>query len=129
MLGADNEGMGEHAIQETKHLAIRIRSTAKEYYAWSVCLLDRKQAGKVEIGGNDDSAFASSDFQKLAIAGAGEPNGVSVNGVVPGGPKVRHSFGRHRHVDQELQPTSSILSSSARLAAYRKASSMSAGSR
>jgi hypothetical protein len=42
---------------------------------------------------------------------------------------VPHSLWCHRHVDQELQPTSSMVSSSARLAAYCSASSMSAGSR
>jgi hypothetical protein len=64
------------------------------------------------------------------IVGLGtEPDRRRVDGVVASCLKVGDSLWGHRHVDPESQPASSIVSSSARLAAYRRASSMSAGSR
>jgi hypothetical protein len=40
-----------------------------------------------------------------------------VDRIMTGSSQVWPSVGRHRHVDQELQPVSSMISSSARLAA------------
>jgi hypothetical protein len=42
---------------------------------------------------------------------------VRVNGVVSSGSEVCHCLWGHRHVHEEPQPASSIVSSSARLAA------------
>ena len=52
-----------------------------------------------------------------------------VDGFVAGRLQIADGLWWDGHVDQELQPTSSIVSSSARLAAYLRASSMSAASR
>jgi hypothetical protein len=49
---------------------------------------------------------------------------VGMDCVMTDGPKMCDREGRHRHVNQELQPLSSTVSSSARLAAYRSASSI-----
>jgi hypothetical protein len=89
----------------------------------------RQKSGVVEVGGDDDSPFTARGVEQLSVRGSSQSDLVGVDRVMTDGPEMRHSEGRHRHVDQELQPVSSIVSSSARLAAYRNASSMSAASR
>jgi hypothetical protein len=52
-----------------------------------------------------------------------------VRRVMAGRLEMGHGVGSQWHIDEKPQPVSSMVSSSARLAAYRRASVMSAGSR
>ena len=65
----------------------------------------------------------------MRVASPTKPNRRRVDCLVTRRLQIGDRLRRDGHIDQELQPTSSIVSSSARLAAYLSASSMSAASR
>ena len=68
--------------------------------------------------------------ENLRVGCGSQADDRCVDGIVTESRQERHRLGRHGHVDQELHATAnSIVSSSARLAAKRSASSISAVSR
>src|SRR5262249_21159541 len=67
--------------------------------------------------------------EQLDVRGSGQSDLMGVDGVMTDDAEMGDSQRRHWDVVQELQPVRSMVSSSARLAAYRRASSMSAASR
>lgn len=129
MLEVECGGAGQDPIEQRKHLAVRVRTSAEQDDAGTVGLLERKKAWLVEVGGNDDPLLAPRHPEQFVVRRPRQAEIDGVDRIMTGSPKMRPSVGRHRHVDQKLQPVSSMISSSARLAAYRRASSMSAASR
>src|SRR5438034_2862595 len=79
--------------------------------------LQRNEARIVQVGSNDDSFLTPCDCEQFVVRRLSESEIDGVDRIMTGSPKMRPSIGRHRHVDQELQPVSSMISSSARLAA------------
>jgi hypothetical protein len=110
-------GLGEHAIEEGEHLGVRVGATTEEDHAGPVCLEQGEEARVVEIGGDDDAVFGPYSLEDFAVRLGAESDGGGVHGVVALGCEVCYCLWSHRHVDQELQPASSTVSSSARLAA------------
>jgi hypothetical protein len=119
----------QHTIEQPEHVGIRVRSPAEEDEARTAGLVQRQEPRVVEIRRDDDSLLPPRYVEQLGVRGSSQSHLMGVDGVMTDGPEMRDGLGRHRHVDQKLQPVSSMVSSSARLAAYRKASSMSATSR
>jgi hypothetical protein len=104
-------------VEQRKHLSVGVRTSAEQDDAGTVGVLKRNEAWVVEIGSNDDPLLTSSHGQQLVVRRPSESEIDGVDRIMTGSPKMRPSVGRHRHVDQELQPVSSMISSSARLAA------------
>src|SRR2546426_5318040 len=129
MFGVECGGTSQDAVEQRKHFSVRVRTSAEQDAAGAVGVLKRDEAWVVEVGGNDEPLLTPCHGQQFVVRRPSEPEIGGVDRIMTGGPKMRRSVGRHRHVDQKLQPLSSMISSSARLAAERRASSMSAASR
>src|ERR671918_1024256 len=110
-------GTSQDPIEQRQHLSVRVRAPAEQDDARAVGLLKRYEAWVVEVGGNDDSLLTSCHGQQFAIRRPSESEIDGMDRIMTSSPKMRPSVGRHRHVDQELQLVSSMISSSARLAA------------
>jgi hypothetical protein len=102
----------DRAAPACRHPSTRPRGTGR---CGTAGLVERQKPRVVEIGRDGDSLFTARGVEQLS-----QSDLVGVDRAMTDGPEMRHSEGRHRHVDQELQPVSSMVSSSARLAAYRK---------
>jgi hypothetical protein len=116
-LELERAGLGENAIEEGQHLGIRVGATAKQDDARPVRLEQGQETGVVEIRGDDDAVVDSGPLQDHAVLLGAESGCGSVEGVVAFGFEVCHCLWSDRHVDEKSQPTSSMVSSSARLAA------------
>jgi len=120
----------KYAVQQGEHLGVRVRTAPEQDDAWTVGLVERQEPRVVEIDGDHDPIILPGSFEDFGVAGGRELDLGGVNSVVANGPEVFNRPRGHGHVDEELHPwISSMVSSSARLAAYRRASSMSSASR
>ena len=117
MFEAECGGAGQDPVEQRKHLSVRVRASAEQDDAGTVGLLQCNEARIVQVGSNDDSFLAPCDCEQFVVRRPSESEIDGVDRIMTGSPKMRPSIGRHRHVDQELQPVSSMISSSARLAA------------
>ena len=81
------------------------------------CVSENAVQRIVEVCRDHHSAFTPGHLEDLVIGRPGKPDRRSVNRVVARCPKVGHGLAGHRHVDEESQPVSSMVWSSARLAA------------
>ena len=80
--------------------------------------MNREKSRVIEIRGHDDLPSCTCDGQDLGVPGACQADARGVDGLMAGGDQLGYGSRRDRHVDEEVQPsTSSTLSSSARLAA------------
>ena len=109
--------VAENAVQERQHLLVRIRSAPEKDDTRSGGIGDNYQARIVEVCRDHHSAFTPGHLEDLVIGRPGKPDRRRVNRVVARCPKVGHGLAGHRHVDEESQPVSSMVWSSARLAA------------
>ena len=122
-------GLNEDAVQKRQHLAVQIRSPSEKDDTRAGGITAQDQPRIVEISRDDDSTVTPGSFDDLVIGRLGKSDRGGMNRVVAGRPQVGNCVGGHRHVNEKPHPVSSIVSSSARLAAYRRASAMSASSR
>jgi hypothetical protein len=80
--------------------------------------VDREKSRVIEISGHNDLPSCTCDGQDLGVSGAFQADARGVDGLMTGVDQPVCGSRRDRHVDEEVQPsTSSTLSSSARLAA------------
>lgn len=77
----------------------------------------RKQPGVIEICGDDDPRFRSRVLDDLVIRRALQSRLCRVNGVVAALREPSHQSRREWHIDEELHPARSTVSSSANIAA------------
>jgi len=108
---------GPNPVEQREHLSVRVRTSAEQDDAGTVGLLERNKARIVQVGSNDDSFLTPGDCEQFVVRRPSESEIDGVDRIMTGSPEMRSSIGRHRHVDQKRQPVSSMISSSARLAA------------
>lgn len=116
------------------HVRLAPFAVAEQDEAWSGGLRDCKQARVVEVRGYDRSRFKQGAGDNRCVWRAVEAESGGVHRIVPAMLKPLHQLRRQRHVDQELHSAgsagaSATVSSSARKAPYRSASSMSSSSK
>ena len=92
-------------------------ASAEQDDTGTIGLVECNEVRVVEIRSDDDPLLAPRHVEHLAVSRSTESEIDGVDRIMTGSSQVWPSVGRHRHVDQELQPVSSMISSSARLAA------------
>lgn len=107
----------QDSVEQRKHLCVRVRAATEQDDTGTIGLVECNEARIVEIRSDDDSLLAPRHVEHLAVSRSSESEIDGVDRIMTGSSQVWPSVGRHRHVDQELQPVSSMISSSARLAA------------
>lgn len=119
----------EDPIEQCNHRGVRIGTATKPDHRRSFGTLESKQPGIVEIGRDDNRRFTASGGENFTVRHGREPDSGRMRCLMSETPEMVHGVRRHRHIDEKSHPLNSMTSSSARLAAWRSASSMSAGSR
>lgn len=65
--------MGEDAVEQCEHLAVRVRATAEEDDSWAAAVLGRDQSREVEVGSHDDAALGTGVFEYRYVRGVSQP--------------------------------------------------------
>ena len=118
MLEIERTRLSQYPIQESQQVVVGIGAAAEQDDSRSSCSLDREKSRIIEIRGRDNLPLRSCECQDFGVPRACQPDARCVNRLMPGGNQPVYGLRRNRHVDKKLQPpTSSTLSSSARLAA------------
>jgi hypothetical protein len=107
----------DNSIEQREHLPVGVGTSAEKDQPGRLRMALGKKTRIVEVGGDDDSTFAARGGEDLLVGCCGKSHGRGMSRAVPARLEVRDRQWSDRHVNEELQPASSIVSSSARLAA------------